>query len=104
MTTQRPPLEPTLRAARDGGRKLFVPYMTGGLGDDWLDVVRAYAAAGADAIEIGIPFSDPVMDGPVRKHNSVVQFEIVSFKDCFVMTCIRGGPILRIDALANSLE
>jgi tryptophan synthase alpha chain len=41
-----------------------VPYVTGGLGDDWLDTARAVAAAGADAIEIGIPFSDPVMDGP----------------------------------------
>ena len=37
--------------------------MTGGLGSAWLDVVRAVADAGADAIEIGIPFSDPVMDG-----------------------------------------
>jgi tryptophan synthase alpha chain len=59
------PLEAALRAARASGRKLLVPYITGGLGDDWLDTVRAAAAAGADAIEIGIPFSDPVMDGPV---------------------------------------
>ena len=44
--------------------------MTGGLGPDWLDVVRAIAAAGADAIEIGIPFSDPVMDGPVIQQAS----------------------------------
>ncbi len=58
------PLEATLRARRDSGRKLLVPYVTGGLGSDWLDVVRAYAANGADAIEIGLPFSDPVMDGP----------------------------------------
>ena len=57
-------LEPTLRAARAKGRKLLVPYVTGGLGDEWPDVVRAVADAGADAIEIGIPFSDPVMDGP----------------------------------------
>ena len=42
-----------------------MPYVTGGLGEDWLDIVRAVAAAGADAVEIGIPFSDPVMDGPV---------------------------------------
>jgi tryptophan synthase alpha chain len=56
-------LETSLRAARARGRKLLVPYVTGGLGKDWLDVVRACAAAGADAIEIGIPFSDPVMDG-----------------------------------------
>ena len=52
-----------LRAATRAGRKLLVPYVTGGLGNEWADVVRAVADAGADAIEIGIPFSDPVMDG-----------------------------------------
>lgn len=56
-------LEAHLRARRAAGHKLLVPYVTGGLGQGWLDVVRAVAAAGADAIEIGIPFSDPVMDG-----------------------------------------
>ena len=63
-------LETALRTARDGGRKLLVPYVTGGLGADWVDVVRAVADAGADAIEIGIPFSDPVMDGPVIQEAS----------------------------------
>lgn len=57
-------LERTLRAARDRGRKALVPYVTGGLSDDWLDILSAVAGAGADAVEIGIPFSDPVMDGP----------------------------------------
>jgi tryptophan synthase alpha chain len=56
-------LEAHLRSRRDAGRKLLVPYVTGGLGAGWVDVVRAVADAGADAIEIGIPFSDPVMDG-----------------------------------------
>jgi tryptophan synthase alpha chain len=56
-------LEAHLRSRREAGVKLLVPYVTGGLGSAWLDVVRAVAAAGADAIEIGIPFSDPVMDG-----------------------------------------
>jgi tryptophan synthase alpha chain len=56
-------LEERLRARRAAGCKLLVPYVTGGLGSSWLDVVRAIADAGADAIEIGIPFSDPVMDG-----------------------------------------
>jgi hypothetical protein len=54
-------LETHLLARREAGRKLLVPYITGGyLG--WTDAVRAAAANGADAIEIGIPFSDPVMD------------------------------------------
>jgi len=63
-------LERALRSGRDAGRKLLVPYVTGGLGERWLDVVRSVAAAGADAIEVGIPFSDPVMDGPVIQEAS----------------------------------
>jgi tryptophan synthase alpha chain len=65
------PLEQRLRAARDSGAKLLVPYVTGGMGDDWLEAVHAVADAGADAIEIGIPFSDPVMDGPTIQEASV---------------------------------
>jgi tryptophan synthase alpha chain len=57
-------LEAKLLAARDTGHKLLVPYVTGGLTSEWTDVVRAVAAAGADALEVGIPFSDPIMDGP----------------------------------------
>jgi tryptophan synthase alpha chain len=56
-------LESRLRAARDAGRKLLVPYVTGGF-PDWERAVEACAASGADAIEVGIPFSDPVIDGP----------------------------------------
>ena len=64
------PLEAHLRARRDGGHKLLVPYVTGGLGRHWPEVVEAMAAAGADAVEIGIPFSDPVMDGPTIQEAS----------------------------------
>jgi tryptophan synthase alpha chain len=56
-------VEAHLRAARDAGRKLLVTYVTGGLQPHWLDALQAMVAAGADAVEIGIPFSDPVMDG-----------------------------------------
>ena len=63
-------IESALRAKRDAGRKLLVPYVTGGLHDDWVRVVEAVAAAGADAVEVGIPFSDPVMDGPVIQEAS----------------------------------
>ena len=65
------PVESTLRAARATGRKLLVTYVTGGLGDDWTVALEAMAAAGADAVEIGIPFSDPVMDGPTIQEASV---------------------------------
>ncbi len=64
-------IESGFRSSREAGRKLLVPFVTGGVTDDWVDMVRACAAAGADAIEIGIPFSDPVMDGPVIQDASV---------------------------------
>jgi tryptophan synthase alpha chain len=57
-------IEAAFREKRGAGRKLLVPYVTGGFGEDWVDVVRAVAGAGADAVEIGLPFSDPVIDGP----------------------------------------
>ena len=63
------PLESHLRGRRDGGAKLVVPYVTGGL-PGWVEVLLALADAGADAVEIGIPFSDPVMDGPTIQEAS----------------------------------
>jgi tryptophan synthase alpha chain len=67
-------LEAGLRAGRAAGRKLLVPYITGGV-DGWEDAIRAAALAGADAVEIGIPFSDPVMDGPVIQAASQLALE-----------------------------
>ena len=64
------PLEAHLRGRRDTGRKLLLPYLTAGYGPEWPRLVEAVAAAGADAIEIGIPFSDPVMDGPTIQISS----------------------------------
>lgn len=60
-----------LRVKRDAGHKLLVPYMTGGLGGPgWVEALEAMVAGGADAVEIGIPFSDPVMDGPTIQEAS----------------------------------
>ncbi len=65
-------IETAFRAARDRGAKLLVPFITGGVDEHWTEYVRACAASGADAVEIGIPFSDPVMDGPVIQQASVL--------------------------------
>jgi tryptophan synthase alpha chain len=62
-------LETEFRAKRADGRKLLVPYITGGY-PGWQEAIRAAAANGADAVEIGVPFSDPVMDGPVIQQAS----------------------------------
>ncbi len=67
-------LEDGLRAKRARGRKLLVPYITGGY-PGWQAAIRAAAANGADAVEIGIPFSDPVMDGPVIQQASQAALE-----------------------------
>ena len=56
-------VESHLRSVRDSGRKILVTYVTGGLGPDWVQTLQAMVSAGADLVEIGIPFSDPVMDG-----------------------------------------
>lgn len=70
------PLETHLRQRRAGGAKLLVPYVTGGLGPRWTEVLEAMVVAGADAVEVGIPFSDPVMDGPTIQEASQRALEL----------------------------
>jgi tryptophan synthase alpha chain len=55
-----------LEQARAEGRKLLVPYLMAGIPDavTYPDALRAIERH-ADAIEVGIPYSDPLMDGPV---------------------------------------
>ena len=54
----------TLKAA---GRQALIPYVTAGDPDpaQAVAVMHALAAGGADIIELGVPFSDPMADGPV---------------------------------------
>ena len=59
-------LAAALRGARARGRAAFVPFITAG-DPDWAATARflkTLARAGADLIELGVPFSDPVADGP----------------------------------------
>ena len=68
-------LETRLREVRDRGDKLFVPYVTGGFPGVDASLLRGLAEAGADAIEVGIPHSDPIMDGGVIQEASRVALE-----------------------------
>jgi tryptophan synthase alpha chain len=56
-----------LDALRAAGRKALIPYMTAGdpYADATPEIMHALAAGGADVIELGVPFSDPMADGPV---------------------------------------
>ena len=60
-------LEPTFSALKAEGRKALIPYVCAGdpSGDATLSLMHAMAEAGADIIELGVPFSDPMADGPV---------------------------------------
>jgi tryptophan synthase alpha chain len=55
------------RAAADGRRAAVMPYLMGGFPDlpTSKEIAVAYADAGADLVELGVPFSDPLADGPV---------------------------------------
>ena len=55
-----------LNALQSAGRKALIPYITGGdpAPAHTVALMHALVAAGADVIELGMPFSDPMADGP----------------------------------------
>ena len=57
---------------RASGRKALIPYLTAGdpTPDITVALMRAMVDAGADIIELGVPFSDPMADGPVIQRAS----------------------------------
>ncbi|MBA3584045.1 MAG: tryptophan synthase subunit alpha [Gemmatimonadetes bacterium] len=66
MTGSGGGLSDRLGSACAAGRKLLIPFLTAGYPDPTTSAraLKGVAAAGADAIEIGVPFSDPLADGP----------------------------------------
>jgi len=71
-------MSPTSRIAAtfarlaEQGRKALIPYVTAGdpYADVTVDLMHGMAEAGADVIELGVPFSDPMADGPVIQRAS----------------------------------
>ncbi len=60
-------IDSTLSALKAQGRKALIPYVTAGFpqATTTVPLMHAMAEAGADIIELGVPFSDPSADGPV---------------------------------------
>ena len=67
-------LSDRLAAQRAAGRSALVAYLTAGYPDPATSIalMREVAAAGADVLEVGVPFSDPLADGPIIQRSSQV--------------------------------
>jgi len=78
---------------REAGHPLLMPYAVGGYpdSDGCLEIVRCYLENGADLVELGIPFSDPLADGPVIQGASQVALR----------GGVRPGDVLEIAAAAS---
>ncbi|MBI4650406.1 tryptophan synthase subunit alpha [Candidatus Desantisbacteria bacterium] len=65
-------LQKKLQSLKDSGKKFFIPYITAGYPSLAITekLVISMEQAGADAIELGIPFSDPLADGPIIQLSS----------------------------------
>jgi len=70
-------LEKKIRDAEEAGRIALIPFVTAGFPDRerFWSVIGELDEAGADIIEIGVPFSDPVADGPVVEAASLRALE-----------------------------
>jgi tryptophan synthase alpha chain len=60
-------IQAVFKALKAQGRKALIPYVTAGdpFPNATVELMLAMAQAGADVIELGVPFSDPMADGPV---------------------------------------
>jgi tryptophan synthase alpha chain len=73
---------------RAQGRKALVPYITAGfpLRESTVPVMHAMVASGANVIELGVPFSDPMADGPViQKANESALARKIGTRDVLAM-------------------
>ncbi len=77
MTTGINHIIDTFNRARTERRAVLMPYFTVGFPDLTLsrEILRSIAESGADLIELGIPFSDPLADGPTIQRSSQVALE-----------------------------
>jgi tryptophan synthase alpha chain len=71
-SSETSPLVARFAALREEGRRALVAYVTAGHPDPGrsLELLRALQESGADVIEVGVPFSDPMADGPVIQASS----------------------------------
>ena len=86
------PIEKLLAAFQEN-RAACMPYFTLGYPDmeTSLEIIQACAENGADLIEVGIPFSDPLADGPTIQHSTQVALN----GGTTLASCLAGVETLR---------
>lgn len=81
-------LRDTFARCHAEGRVAFMPYVTGGYParNQTVPILLALQAGGADAIEFGVPFTDPLADGATVQHANHIAVENgVTFADCLAL-------------------
>ena len=81
-------IEKRFQTLRQNGRKGLIPFVTAGdpVAELTVPLMHAMVDAGADLIELGIPFSDPMADGPViQKANQRALEHDISLHDVLAM-------------------
>jgi tryptophan synthase alpha chain len=77
VTTSSDAITRRFAELKTAGKRALVPYITAGHpdGDMTVELLHALTEAGADVIELGLPFSDPMADGPVIQASSQMALE-----------------------------
>ena len=81
-------IETKFKSLREAGRKALIPYVTAGdpVASVTVPLMHDMVKAGADIIELGVPFSDPMADGPViQKASERALVHGISLQDVFAM-------------------
>lgn len=95
-------VEQAIRAANDEGRAALIIYLPAGYPDmeTSQECLEAAVEGGADVIEVGFPYSDPLMDGPIIQAANQVALEAgyTPFDD--VAMCERLNRLIDVPALA----
>lgn len=86
-------MEQRLADVKSRGEKALITYMTAGLPDmaGCKKLIRAQEEAGVDVLELGIPFSDPVADGPV-------------IQDASYRSILKGTTLRKVFAMVEELR
>lgn len=97
-------IDAAFSASKKEGRAALMPYMMGGFPDHEtsLAIADAYIEGGADLIELGVPFSDPLADGPVIHAAATSALEAGARLDSVLEICSHAADRVPVVLMAYS--